>query len=217
MILPNWFKQLVIVLVCLLAIFAAACILIPYLKKLDMPPSDEAMIEHFYAHKNEIEEVVRRYREYPGPIQDHARWSSVPETALLMRQASIRDVGYVSPLFFPDPYSYESAQRIKAAERKDSYMTLIKYGVVRVVLDGDGYFKASFRYGGLLLKDIYFFPEMPKIENGWLMVPDSSGVAKKFALVADSLNHPPKDFECLLKMIESHWFLSICWTGYGKS
>lgn len=180
-------------------------------------PSDEEMIKHFYAHKSDIEEVVRRYRQYPEPIERHHLWSSVPETKVLMKRSGVKYVKDMAWLFLPDPYSSTTALQMKSMLQKPGFEIFIRHGILKVTLDDPRYFSTSNKYG-ILIKDFYFFPEVPKIEKGWLLVPDATGVPEKFALVVSSLNQPPKDFKmCLLRPMEPKWFIRLCRSGAGHS
>ena len=181
------------------------------------PPSDEEMIKHFHDHKSDIEEIVRLYREYPEPIERHHLWSSVPETKALMQKSGVKRLKDKAWLFLPDPYSPATALQMKSELQRPGFEIFIRHGIVAVTLDDPRYFSTWNKYG-ILIKDLYYFPEEPKIENGWLLVPDSTGVPEKFAPVMNSLNQHPKDFKmCLLRPIEPKWFISLCRSGAGHS
>lgn len=209
----NAVKQIAIVAAILLAGITAFFVL----REINPQPSDEEMIKHFYAHKSDIEEIVRRYREYPEPIERHHLWSSVPETKVLMKKTQIKYVDSVSRLFFPDPYSATAALQIKDELQRPGFDVFIRHGVLKITLDDPRYFTTWSRYG-IVIKDLYYFPEVPRIENGWLVVPDATGVPEQFSPVVDSLNHPPKNFKmCLLRPIEPKWFIRLCRSKAGHS
>ena len=82
---------------------------------------------------------------------------------------------------------------------------------------------------GVIWKDYYFFPEVPRVENGVLLGPlsivgkglrgsrfhEKEGVAttQDRDRVLPSLNSfPPdwKDFECVYRQIEPQWFIRMC-------
>lgn len=209
----NAVKQFAIVVGILLVGISAFFVL----RDFNPQPSDEEMIKHFYAHKSDIEEVVRRYRQYPEPIERHYLWSSVPETKMLMRKSEVKNVGYVARLFFPDPYSQGTTERLRGVAGNGDFEKYIRHGILNITLDDPRYFTTWSKYG-TVIKDLYYFPEVPKIENGWLVVPDATGLPEQFAPVVDSLNHPPKNFKmCLLRPIEPKWFICLCRSGAGYS
>ena len=50
-------------------------------------PPDEELIEFFYQHRAEIEELVRRYREYVPPQgKSHGEWEKMGNTKELFLQ-----------------------------------------------------------------------------------------------------------------------------------
>lgn len=181
-------------------------------------PSDEEMIEYFYAHKSEIEEIVKRYREFPEPVATHYRWAEEPSTNELLKKAGVKDLtnnGW--PIFYPDPYSPQSIAKLKAAEKIGDYEESIRHGLIRVSLARPDYFSAGTKYG-ILIKSLYYFPEEPFIENNWLFVPDSSGTPKKFYEVTSSLNWPIDTLvTCQLRKVEPKWFICLCRSGAGHS
>lgn len=180
-------------------------------------PSDEEMIKHFYGHKKEIEEIVYSYRNYPEPIESHYLWHDVKKNIDLMKKSGVRRVNHMPLFFFPEPYSPAAAMRISEFLKKPDYGLYIKHGAIKVSLDDHRYYSSSIKYG-ILLKDYYFFPEAPKIEDGWLLVPDATGVPRKWLPVLNSLNRPPQDFAmCLLRKIELNWFICLCRSGAGHS
>jgi hypothetical protein len=102
--------------------------------------SDETMISHFKEHRSEIEELVKRYREFepetaePGytwmsnkksgeyeevPYKSHDLWERQGDTPELLKKASIDRIRLHSKIpalidsttiWLPDPYSAKSAK-----------------------------------------------------------------------------------------------------------
>lgn len=71
-------------------------------------------------------------------------------------------------------------------------------------------------FGNRIIKSYYFFPQAPRIENGHVLVPDSSSHLPGFRSgqrVFDSLDgYPPKweQGECVLRPIDAQWFIAMC-------
>lgn len=71
-------------------------------------------------------------------------------------------------------------------------------------------------FGNRIIKSYYFFPQVPRIEHGHILVPHESPRYPGYRLgqrVFDSLDgYPPnwKQGECVLKPIDSQWFIAMC-------
>jgi hypothetical protein len=178
-------------------------------------PSDEQMIEHFQKHRSDIEELVRRYRSYSTePDVDHSTWFRKGDTMDIMEQARIDWLAH-GAIWLPNPYSIESAKLIKDdIKHGEGNMLFNKYGGLMVsLLPRKYYSKFHLRYLKIW-KDIYFIPEVPRIEDDELLWPfNTRGKYTARRRILSSLNGFPENWkahECVFKQIETHWFLRLC-------
>lgn len=177
-------------------------------------PSDEEMISIFYAHRTDIEELVRRYREFePEPNQSHSMWLKQGDTQELLKRSVVDRIDYnVLGLWYPNPYSKEAGRL--AEDYKSGLAPYNKHGVLRVKFaPRNRYFASTLRHG-TIWKDFYNFPEVPRIERGMLLGPmNSKGEYTFYERVLTTLNRMPnnwRDYECVYRQIEPQWFLRMC-------
>ncbi|MGD9172402.1 MAG: hypothetical protein PVI97_20470 [Candidatus Thiodiazotropha sp.] len=180
-------------------------------------PSDEEMIEHFRLHRNDIEELVRRYRNYStDPKVDHSMWFKEGDTQKIMWRAGVEEIWHsaYSP-WLPNPYSIETAESIMQQIRNvRGHGLFTKYGgLVLKLLPRDYYRSVNLKYLHIW-KDFYNIPEAPRIEKGELLWPfDHNGEYSVRRRIISSLDQFPgnwKDYECVYRQIETHWFLRLC-------
>ena len=206
-------------------------------------PSDEEMIENFKANRAEFVEVVRRYRTYPRePNKDPSFWERDGDTLELFRRAGIDSVD-AQGCWLPDPYSVDTAIRIRDAFKSGLAMQtgmLYKCGAIRIrpattpriyhpdYGDTTRHYRNTLLFG-VIWKDYYFIPVIPRIEDGKLF--DSLRIVGKefpraqfhekervatnqtWSRVLPSLNQLPRnweEFECVYRQIEPQWFLRMC-------
>lgn len=202
-------------------------------------PTDEEMIAHFQAHRAEFEELVLRYRTFAEREHwPELKWPREEErTQQLTKQADIATIDYLSLSYWlPDPYSPSTAQRVKSIrdectqnvkqwrETDDTIHAIpppkcrllgYQYGVLRFrrLLPNGGYHTRSWRYVAVW-KEYINFPEPPRIDQNYLFGPmQEDGKYGYKKRVFNSLNvYPPdwKDYECVLRPIDSHWFIVLC-------
>jgi len=178
-------------------------------------PSDEEMIAHFYAHRADFEELVRRYREYDRPSdKDTSFWYKEGDTLDLYKRASILDVEFSAPVWFTFPYTLGTAIEVEERMKKDGRSLFHKYGALSISLSPRQKYRIITPRYTVIWKNFYFFPEEPRIKDGKLFWPlNIKGNYSKQRRTFPSLNRFPnqwKDFECVYRKIESHWFLSMC-------
>ena len=201
---------------------------------------DVDIIKHFNEHRADIEELVHRYRYFdqrrfaPFPL-----WTTQEGTKELLDRAGVRDISKTSGLgtWLENPYSDESIQKLKefreqrrtdmenyakyGREQKapfhESSQLNYKYGVLRIKLkneDGNYYDRPSFYPFTSVWKDLYHFPEAPRVENGVLITtPDTWGPYARKRRVLDSLDYNPdnwRSYECVYRRIEPKWFINLC-------
>jgi hypothetical protein len=180
-------------------------------------PGDEDMIAHFQTHRSDIEELVRRYRNYStDPKVDHSLWFKEGNTQEIMRRASVDRItqGSITP-WLPNPYSIETAKTItEEIKNGKGHVLFNKQGALIMSFAPRQYYRASHLRYVNIWKNFYFIPEPPRIEDGELLWPfndDGDYFARRRTL--PSLDHFPKnwkDYECVYRQIETHWFLSMC-------
>jgi hypothetical protein len=184
-------------------------------------PSDGEMIAHFRAHRDEFEEVVRRYRNYPTVRNSsHSKWMEEGDTKALMDKAGIKYVdGGGHHVWLPNPYTLETAKKVDAIVRDPENKTFAifdKYGALRIKLSPEErYFARNPPRMVVVRKDYYHIPELPRIEDGWLLGPVNREGKHFFRTrVVASTNWFPLTWEwpsdCVLRPIEPHWFLRLC-------
>jgi len=207
-------------------------------------PSDEEMMANFYAHRADFEELVWRWREHP-PVSDGKGIGYLfpRENAQQMKRAGISRINESIPFWYPDPYSIQTAQkRYDMAARKNDpvygFDVLHKYreAVIKPEHEIDRYTKSRLIRANndvrlsMVWKDFVHMPEVPRIENGWLLNPPSVASSKiapddqyhekenvyvqqKRRRVLSSLNTIPEDWkvnECVYRQLEPQWFLQMC-------
>jgi hypothetical protein len=183
-------------------------------------PSDEEMIAHFQAHRDEFEEVVRRYRNYPTVrnVDRSIRWMKEGDTEALMNRAGIKYVSEGIP-WLPNPYTLETAKKLNARHQDPEYVPFSmfhKYGELLIKPAQQRYYIGSRLHRAVVWKDYYHFPELPRIEDGWLLGPlNTRGRYVYRRRVVSSANWFPLAWwngsvGCVLRPIEPHWFLRLC-------
>ncbi len=207
-------------------------------------PNDEEMIANFNAHRAEFEELVRRYRNYPRPPdKDISKWYREGDTQELMQRAGVARIDQHVPTWFPNPYSVASVKRFIEQIYNGQARKLglfYKYGTLRVMpvpepiplIPGNtnryNFISPFSPWRGVIWKDYCHIPEIPRIENGELLLPwsivgkgarvpyqeiDGVPVSQKRVRIFPSLNRFPeqwKSYECVYRQIEPHWFLRMC-------
>lgn len=183
--------------------------------------SDEKMIAHFYAHRAEIEELVKRYRKWEPSTQIPV-WHFVPENKALLEKAKVKRVKDLIPVWPPTPYSAEATKQFSALIRAGKIKNVIPYSSIGVELVDE---QRPDKYSGFVLisagwqrifKELVYFPEIPKIEQGELIFPaDSTGRWRHTRRVFPTLNDYPPDWkkgECVYRQFETQWFIYMCIT-----
>lgn len=174
-------------------------------------PPDEELIAHFYKHRADIEELVRRYRSYvPPPGKQHHEWTTLGDTPEIFKRAGVKRLIEVLPMWLPNSYSVEARQRdggIVADWRKEATYRAL---AIRPL---DTRF-----YHNVVWKDLVFIPIIPRIENGVMLGPvDKHGMNVMNLRVVPTLNNEPPDVDrdtCALRQIEPQWFVMMCRTLY---
>lgn len=169
-------------------------------------PPDEELISYFYQRRADIEELVRRYRDYvPPPGKEHGEWEKLGNTPDLLKQAGVRYITPIYPTWLPEPYSLEARQRDRGM--LSNWRESAQYRTLSIQpLD------MRF-YQNIVWKDLVFMPVVPRIENGKLIGPIDHLGRNHLSRVFSTLNNEPSDVErdtCALRQIESQWFVRMC-------
>ena len=178
-------------------------------------PSDEEMISHFKAHRGEIEELVQKFREWK-PSAELPNWHALPEIVALQKKAGVIRVKSLIPTWFPDPYSAEGAKQFRMKKiGLDHRYHSIGVELVNEKRRNRPFASVLLTTGPkLIFKELIYFPEVAKIEDGKLWWPvDEDGQLKRWGRIFPTLNeYPPnwKKAECVYRQIDAHWFIYMC-------
>lgn len=182
-------------------------------------PSDEKIIAHFYAHRAEIEELVKRYQKWE-PSEQIPNWAILPENKALLEKAKVNRLKDLIPVWPPNPYSVEAAIQFSALIRAGKIKNVVPYSSIGVELVDE---RRPGKYSGFVLisagwqrifKELVYFPEIPKIENGklWWPVDGKKGYWRADRVFTTLNAHPPdwKKGECVYRQFEAQWLIRMC-------
>ena len=194
-----------------------------------------------------------------GNGKNESNWFKEGDTLDIFNRAGIHHIDDEVGIWLPNPYSVETAIKkekilkelgeINARNRIEknwdhqdfsSVMFFKKFSTLKIgptknprtgnpeTDSSVGYSQVTIFFGSIW-KDYVYFPEAPKVENGWLLYPlqisskeysgatyhEKEGVAtwRKNFRVFSSLNHFPfhwRRYECIYREIESQWYLRMC-------
>ena len=182
-------------------------------------PSDDKMIAHFYAHRDELEEVVRRYRslEVPREMSITTTWLKEEGAQELLHKAGIDRIAAGVPLWLPNPYTLETGKKriAMSQDTRRTYSIFNKYGSLLIKMSPRRQYRSvNWPRAVVVWKEYFHVPENPRIEDGWLLGQfDEKGAPNLRRRVVSSTNHFPLvwgSFGCVLRPIEPHWFLRLC-------
>lgn len=184
-------------------------------------PSDEKMIAHFYAHRAEIEELVKRYRKWEPSTQAPV-WHFMSGNKALLEKAKVVRVKDSIPMWPPNPYSAEATEQFHRLIRTEKIRNINQYSSIAIELVDE---RRPGKYSGFVLisagwqrifKELVYFPEIPKIENGklWWPVDGKKGYWRADRVFATLSAHPPdwKKGECVYRQFEAQWLIRMCIT-----
>lgn len=172
-------------------------------------PSDAETIAHFKAHRVEFEALVMLYQTHGHIVSDHPEHQ---KNAALLKRAGLNNLSGDSAIWLPEPYSVETAEKARGMNPFHAYA---HHGVL---LRMDKLIPSP-RVQGLVWKDYFYVPVVPRVEQGRLWWPRSrySGDLRKSARVFDSLDEYPQEWlqkrpvaECVYRRVEPQWFLRLC-------
>ena len=188
-----------------------------FLVQINPLPNDEELITHFETHRADIEALVKSYRDYGGV--GGSPWEQSPETRALMHKAGVDRVDQLGALWLPNPYLPETAELIDRTVRSGSesgWSFFRRHGSIGIEIDKNRYFRRSLRYplDYVIWKTLFFYPEEPRIENGWIVGPArTDGKIELLDRVLPSLNSYPSDWkrgECVARKLDAQWFIIMC-------
>jgi len=181
--------------------------------------SDEKMIAHFYEHRAEIEKLVKSYQNWEPSIQI-PNWAILPKNKALLEKAKIKRLKDLVPVWHPNSYSVEAEKQFSALIRVGKIRNIKPYSSIGVELvDGrrpDQYLGWVLISSGpqVIFKELAYFPEIPKIEQGkmWWPVDGKKGHWRADRVFSTLNDYPPdwKKGECVYRQIEPQWFIRMC-------
>ena len=172
-------------------------------------PTDEQMIANFREHRADFERLVRIYRDDPSiRVNVIGILQPTPEIKAVMARINVDSVEGDGMVWMPpDPYANEPSISKQKAEL-NHWPQKRKFSGV----------KLNYAYGtvityhfGLISKDYYYFPLIPRVSGGVLVLTGSP--AGGYPRVAKTLNSYPAKFpqyDCFCREIEPHWFIEMC-------
>ena len=176
------------------------------------------MIAHFQGNRAQIEELTNSFRRFE-PTDEVRIWSEIPENIEKMEAAGIKRIKSLGPMWFPDPYSVEGAKQFFEKIERERGIKGYMYQSIGVELVNDERPRTSFAHvlvsSGVqtIFKELIYYPEVPKIENGKLWWPVSRSGETWGVRIFSTLNDYPPDWkrgECVFREIDTHWFLVMC-------
>jgi hypothetical protein len=171
-------------------------------------PSDEQMIANFHQHRADFERLVQIYREDLSIPTDFILLQPTPQIKDLMARINVDSVEGDGMVWMPpDPYSTDPT----FLERKYSFDHLPQRRNFSGVKLGYAYGTVITYHLGLISKNYYYIPLVPRVSDGQLVL--TASPAGGLPHVAETLNNYPSKFgllECFCKQIEPHWFIEMC-------
>lgn len=161
-------------------------------------PADALILERFTKHRAAFEGLVRIY------VNDEktGRREFQQEAGI---ESDVVSIGF----WMPDPYSPESARRLRSM-LGDSRALRPYRDRMFVLLPWQRFDISRF---GLFRKKIFYIPQPARIENGCLLQPDH--VPNRFwcrGRVLDSLDEAHramKEGESVFRVIDTHWYIML--------
>lgn len=174
-------------------------------------PSDNELVAHFKTYRADFEELVRMYQRYGSTARDDLQNQQYAE---LLKRAGLTFLDEDGVIWLPEPFSPESANK---ARGMDPFHAYAHHGVILRM----GTMVQTPRVRGLVWKDYFYVPVVPRVEQGRLWWPRSpyTGDVHRSARVFESLDDYPSDWvwkrpaECVFRQIEPQWFLRLCASG----
>ena len=175
---------------------------------------DEDGIKYFEKNKLDLLELVRMFREYDS--HPHSEWAGDKKAHDILKKLSIL---YMNEdglrVWLPNPYSKEMAKEYEGKSSKDKFKIIYKYVGVAIRLGEPLYYtKFSWRERSWIWKEFVYFPNSPKIVNGYLMSPvNKNGKTIRLAKIVQGLDDYPDNWkrgECFLRKLEDQWFMRMC-------
>lgn len=182
--------------------------------------SDAEMIAYFQTHRSELELLIKRHHEYTALPGKHWQWAEVPETKGLMNKIGVKEFSDIAGgIWLPDPYMGMTSKRITFS-KENAFDEMTQYSGIEIRLSGDEHYTYWNGYG-IAMKHLVYYPQVPKIEGGWLILPTyneydlSHPEYRRYVRVVDSLDSPvsPRRWgylHCLYRQLDKQWFISLC-------
>jgi hypothetical protein len=179
--------------------------------------SDQEMIDHFNAHKQEFNELVQSFRDHGAKSLE---WSQRPEVVDLKAKIGVSRILVSTGCWFDDPYSPESAEKLRQMRVEKSWDQNHSCRSAIIKMSARNVHEALYLSTGFNWKDYFYFPVDPHIEQGKIKLPRKwydSGVSDLWLRVLDSTDSLYwwnwERGECVLTKIEPKWYIRRCRAG----
>lgn len=172
--------------------------------------SDQEMIDHFYQHRSEFQELADTY--LAAEEVNRSSWKT-PRTDQLKKMAGIDAIGGSIHCWLDNPYSIEASNRLREMDQKKSWKECWHRTSIIIEMRGRDQYNAPALFSGVHWKNYYYIPVDPKIENGRIVPPWGVNGPEKYLgmRVLPSLRYPKWERgECVLRKIEPKWFIMRC-------
>ena len=179
--------------------------------------SDQQMIKHFNAHKQEFNALVQTYLQYG---ENPMAWSKRPDVVELEAQTGVERIFDGEHYWFDNPYSLESAKKLKQMDDEKSWNKNHSHRSAVIIMSDHKNYNVLNLITGDNWKNYYYFPVDFITEHGRMKSPrelHSSGLYDLWWRVVDSTDSiywwNSKRGECVLRKIEPKWYIFKCRAG----
>lgn len=186
-------------------------------------PNDEFYIRHFELNRAEIEALVYEYRHRVE--RGRGPWVRQDENRKRLVAAGLRQIGETFPMWTSRPYSrlfYRRLLQDDAFREAECGQLLQRCHSIIVDVGAEGNEKEGFALillgsgFSLVQKTLVYFPVVPRVEEGRLLLPVHTYPVDDSSRLFESLDDTPPDWsrgECVYRMIEQKWFIRFCSVG----
>jgi hypothetical protein len=184
-------------------------------------PSDRQMIDHFRTNRATFSEVVRLHQtdKYAArAMLGAAQLGDASKYKDLLHSVGIARIAYDGAAWPPDPYSFESARRMKDVNPFNEFA----YQGLFLEPLGTEYRKTSQRLRAYVWKQYFYVPVIARVADGrlWWPVSNFDGQLHRSERVVSTLDEYPSHWvrrpwderlsECVFRQFEPQWFLKMC-------
>lgn len=184
-------------------------------------PKDEVLIKHFYKHRSEFDEIVRRCREFSDEKYtcEHPVWLEQDNTRAILHSIEVKRVMVQAYYWVPKKYNetpYENMQRTVSLLRQDIH-NIDRYASLEFFMEDRKYDDLLLTRMYSLKKTLVHFPQAPLIKQSRIIMPWASEEKQletknpiSFVILPSLNDYIPRKGFCVLRQIDSQWFISMC-------